>query len=255
MSTGSSRRTLIAVLVCCFALQTALVYLDDTGRRTPSLSDAAHRGWQLWHENNCQSCHQLYGFGGFLGPDLTNVVSTLAAEHLRSILTVGKAPMPAFHFSAEEISAVSKFLTEVDATGTGQFRFVQMPPATELLDEIVESAARQEPLRPEQEKGRRLVRQRKCIGCHLPNEQSTARAPDLCHLIVSPGEQGIAVVLEQGRVLRGMPPFELADDERTALLAFLGWMHTHRDGIHAAFEAIAAEAAGGSQIPWFEFNQ
>ncbi len=132
-----SRLILISVLVCCFSLQTSLVYLDDTGRRTPKLSDAARRGWQLWHDNNCQSCHQLYGFGGFLGSDLTNAVPALATEHVHAMLTVGMAPMPAFHFSTDEIAAISAFLTELDATGTGQFRFAQIPSATEVLDEIL----------------------------------------------------------------------------------------------------------------------
>jgi nitric oxide reductase subunit C len=250
-----SRLILISVLVCCFSLQTSLVYLDDTGRRTPKLSDAARRGWQLWHDNNCQSCHQLYGFGGFLGSDLTNAVPALATEHVHAMLTVGMAPMPAFHFSTDEIAAISAFLTELDATGTGQFRFAQIPSATEVLDEIVDSIAQQEPLEPEQEMGRQLIRQRKCIGCHLPNEQSAARAPDLCGMFVSPGKAGIVFVLEQGRITRGMPPFELSGDERAAILAFLRWLHAHGEDVRTAFRAIAVQASSASELPWFEFDE
>ena len=44
----------------------------DTPVRTPPLDDLARAGRALWHDHNCQTCHQIYGFGGFLGPDVTN---------------------------------------------------------------------------------------------------------------------------------------------------------------------------------------
>src|SRR5690554_1410938 len=39
------------------------------------LSEKALQGQNLWLKNNCNSCHQIYGLGGYLGPDLTNVYS------------------------------------------------------------------------------------------------------------------------------------------------------------------------------------
>ena len=68
-----ARQGLMLALVCAFVAQTWLVYADPAGKRTP-LSPLAARGRALWHRRNCQSCHQIYGFGGFLGPDLTNAV-------------------------------------------------------------------------------------------------------------------------------------------------------------------------------------
>ena len=32
-------------------------------------------GKLIWQKYNCQSCHQIYSLGGYLGPDLTNVYS------------------------------------------------------------------------------------------------------------------------------------------------------------------------------------
>ncbi len=55
-----------------FILQTFLIYSDSTGYKKNPLSINAIKGKQIWLQNNCQTCHQIYGFGGFLGPDLTN---------------------------------------------------------------------------------------------------------------------------------------------------------------------------------------
>ncbi len=50
----------MAFLVAMFAVQTFLVYSDNTGRDLPPLSDAALEGRALWLSHNCQACHQLY---------------------------------------------------------------------------------------------------------------------------------------------------------------------------------------------------
>ena len=34
-----------------------------------------NRGKALFQQNNCIACHQLYGLGGYLGPELTNAYS------------------------------------------------------------------------------------------------------------------------------------------------------------------------------------
>ena len=114
---------MMALLVAAFIFQTWLVYADGTGRETPPLSALATRGQDLWLENNCQSCHQIYGFGGFLGPDLTNAASSLTDARLRLILVSGAGRMPAFGFGDEDRSALKQFLVELDRTGIGQARY------------------------------------------------------------------------------------------------------------------------------------
>jgi len=243
------------LLVGTFVIQTTLIYVDDSGYKTPRLSATAQRGRKLWHDNNCQSCHQLYGFGGFLGPDLTNAVPHIADERLQTILTDGMLPMPAFHFSTDEIEAITAFLSEVDATGTGQFRFVESAAANEVFSQLVEKIAAEEPMLNAPINGYQLVQDRKCIGCHLPNLMSTQQAPDLCDVIVSPGVDGITATLRQGRIARGMPQFELTADEQAAIVAFLRWMHEHRDVIQSEFKALAMEHAQSARIPWFEYDK
>lgn len=255
MASASTRRVLFVILVGTFVVQTSLVYLDDSGYQAERLSSVAQAGRSLWRENNCQSCHQIYGFGGFLGPDLTNAIPQLAAERLQSILTEGQSPMPAFHFTPAEIEAITSFLTEMDATGTGQFRFTQTLPADEILDQVVRETGTEYPLSDSAETGYRLIQSRKCIGCHLPNLQSTKRAPNLCELIATPGRAGIIETLRIGRVSRGMPQFELNSDETNAILSFLGWMMANRTEIETRFQTISNENADAARVPWFEYNE
>ena len=92
MNTGT-RKILLVSLVLVFFVQTWFVYSDEAGRATPALSAEAARGRELWHEHNCQSCHQIHGFGGFLGPDLTNATLRLTDARLEAVLTGGAGPI------------------------------------------------------------------------------------------------------------------------------------------------------------------
>ena len=58
----------------------------------------------VWQKYNCQSCHQLYGLGGYLGPDLTNVYSAKGKGELfiKAFLHAGTKQMPSFDLSKEE---------------------------------------------------------------------------------------------------------------------------------------------------------
>ena len=100
-------------LVAAFAAQTTLVYLDDAASTFETLTEEAVRGRRLWHKHNCQSCHQIHGFGGFLGPDLTNAAQRLTDERLEEVLTVGVAQMPAFHLNEDERLDLAIFLVNM----------------------------------------------------------------------------------------------------------------------------------------------
>jgi nitric oxide reductase subunit C len=83
------------------------------------MSDAAIEGEILWQNNNCVSCHQFYGLGGYLGPDLTNVIShkSKGPKYVRAFINSGVKSMPKFEFSEEEKENIVQFLTYVDKTG------------------------------------------------------------------------------------------------------------------------------------------
>jgi nitric oxide reductase subunit C len=253
MKTPTGRRNLLCGLVVVFGVQTGMVYLDGAGRRTPPLSQLAAAGQDIWHRNNCQSCHQRYGFGGFLGPDLTNATERLPRERFDLVLTEGSSPMPAFHFSKEQIDAIEAYLREIDQTGVGQFRLAIPPPVAELLDGIIQTLAAERPLGPAAAAGLETVKSKKCIGCHLPNLQSTLRAPDLCGVLESPGRETVLETIGLGRATRGMPRFELSDTEKEDILAFLEWLRANAEDVRAEFEAAAKTENPG--VPWFEYGR
>ncbi|WP_461491435.1 c-type cytochrome [Pontibacter sp. HJ8] len=79
--------------------------------------ELAVQGKQLWQQHNCSSCHQLYGLGDYLGPDLTNVVSDKGIPYAKAIMQGGTGTMPDFKLSDQEITALLAFLEHADHTG------------------------------------------------------------------------------------------------------------------------------------------
>ncbi len=75
-------------------------------------------GSHLFQKYNCTACHQLYGLGGFLGPELTTAYSDPARGELfmTAFLKGGGQRMPNFHFKDEEIRSLIQFLKYVDTT-------------------------------------------------------------------------------------------------------------------------------------------
>ena len=103
------------ILFISYITYTAWVYTDGTNTAsTMSLQEQA--GKTIYQKNNCTSCHQLFGMGGYLGPELTTVISdkNRGPIYARTFLQYGGARMPNFHFSKEEVDDVIAFLQYVD---------------------------------------------------------------------------------------------------------------------------------------------
>ena len=77
----------------------------------------ADRGKLLWQHYNCTACHQVYGLGGYLGPDLTNVYSKRGEGYIRSFLQNGTVVMPRFNLNDNDITAITAYLKDLDASG------------------------------------------------------------------------------------------------------------------------------------------
>ena len=109
----------LSVLAGVFCYHNYSIYTGRNSGRVVNLSSEAARGQKLWQENNCFSCHQFYGLGGYLGPDLTNIYSApgKGPEYIKAMLNSGVKSMPEFNFSNAEKHAITAYLKEIDQTG------------------------------------------------------------------------------------------------------------------------------------------
>ncbi len=246
----AAKQGMMIVLVTCFVIQSCLVYFDASA--APVLSSAALQGRRIWHENNCQSCHQFYGFGGFLGPDLTNVTERLTPGRLDDLLTVGSAQMPAFDMSPQEIEAINVFLTGMNETGRGQARFGGIGPAERLI-RAIEKELSDEPNTAAND-GYDMFTSRGCRGCHVERNYIIFEVPDLMDVTERLEKAEIMNVLENGRRPKMLPP-HLSPEGREQTYDFLLWLGQHRQSLSdAAAESDEETGIDWSQVPWWEFR-
>ncbi len=116
-------RLVWGTLFIAFCLYTGWVYLycdekTEIVQNDPSVA----KGWELWQQKNCQSCHQLYGLGGYMGPDLTNIArdSSKGKQYMHGFIKYGTGRMPAFGMTDEEVEHIIDFLAWVDKSGLSQ---------------------------------------------------------------------------------------------------------------------------------------
>ena len=109
-----------------FLIYTLSIYLTPLTVAKMSTIDPekAVSGRIVWQKYNCQSCHQLYGLGGYLGPDLTNVVSNPKKGEMmiKQILKYGVKQMPSYNMPNDDYKCLIEFLKSVDASGLGDPR-------------------------------------------------------------------------------------------------------------------------------------
>ena len=90
-----ARRMIFSTLFTAFVIYSALVYTAQPNL-TQSLPRTARvqHGQQLFQEHNCVACHQFYGLGGYMGPDLTNVMSLKGRAYAEAFIRAGSVQMP-----------------------------------------------------------------------------------------------------------------------------------------------------------------
>lgn len=106
----------LITMLLCFLAYSSFIYL-----RLPVTgidhAIAVTEGKKTWQRYNCNACHQLYGLGGYLGPDLTNVYSKRDTNYLKAFMSSGTIVMPDFHLSEKEKSDIIAFFKNIDASG------------------------------------------------------------------------------------------------------------------------------------------
>jgi nitric oxide reductase subunit C len=116
-----TKRFIFFGMLCGFLVYTVIVATkgteNDPGKAFYSVE--ASSGKLLFQKYNCTSCHQLYGLGGYMGPDLTNVISSKGKgkDYARALMKYGSQRMPNFNLSDSEVDDLLAFLSYVDKTG------------------------------------------------------------------------------------------------------------------------------------------
>jgi nitric oxide reductase subunit C len=117
--------SIVFFLLCvAFLTYSFTIYLGLHDKASPhSRLKEAGDGKLVWQKHNCQSCHQLYGLGGYLGPDLTNVSSKYKNDMvLEALISSGNTIMPSYSMEKNEMRALLCFLHEMDSTGNADPR-------------------------------------------------------------------------------------------------------------------------------------
>ena len=119
--TASNKQKILRSFCATFAVYSAYVW--TAGTDIPQTRPPGHQvkaGLALYQEMNCIACHQLYGLGGHMGPDLTNVVSAAdkGVDYARAFIENGTSKMPDYNLSEAQVDALVQFLEFVDSTGT-----------------------------------------------------------------------------------------------------------------------------------------
>ncbi len=66
----------------------------------------------------------MYGLGGYLGPDLTNLVSSKGKSeaYILALIQTGNLQMPSYNLSEDEKRELMEFLKSTDASGVSDPR-------------------------------------------------------------------------------------------------------------------------------------
>lgn len=117
---ANTRILIFSSLLLAYGAYSAKIYFSDGETAVPGSSvSSMAEGKILWQKYNCQSCHQLYGLGGYLGPDLTNCYSAphKGPGYMDAILQYGTGIMPDFKLTPSERSKIIEYLKYVDNSG------------------------------------------------------------------------------------------------------------------------------------------
>lgn len=113
-------------LSTAFLLYSLSIYLRPLAIKPSAKFDTkkAAEGRLVWQKYNCQACHQMYGLGGYLGPDLTNIISKEGKGEvvIRALIKSGTKQMPAYQLTENEMTNLLQFFESTNASGNADPR-------------------------------------------------------------------------------------------------------------------------------------
>lgn len=246
---GGWRIPAFLAVACSFFVQAALVWTNagDRPGSTVALSSNAREGQTIFRSHGCQSCHALFGMGGFLGPDLTNAARRVPPARFAELLQDGSGPMPAYHLDGLQRAAVFAYLEAINATGQGT------PPAPTpdtgplFAAGLARWTAQGGAVPGLIAEGAQLVATGTCGACHRSFAVDSAiRAPDLSLAITHLDEASVRQVLAHGR--GAMPAAGLDDRQTDAIIEFLRFLAANRDDVAPRKAGVFAD------LQWFEYR-
>ncbi len=251
----------LALLIVIFVLVSAVAYTDypKASWSVEPMNELENDGLGVWRRENCQACHQLYGFGGFHGPDLTNYVDETRYDHeFTTFLTVGQGRMPALDLSEHDQAAVLAFLRAVDRTGRSEPRPLRSRKTVDerahlglLVDAWRESVGGEVPT--DAAAGLKIWNDYCCGSCHTPLEAGRHRAPDVTRNACDRRPTALAKLLGESR--GRMPSFSLDAAQIDSLAALLTWCNeTRAELVSTNDRLLDRESFDVSDIPWFEYE-
>lgn len=106
------------LLFLVFISYTIYLYLYCDPGNNRQVHSNVIAGRNIWQNKNCQACHQIYGLGGYMGPDLTNIISRKGAKNASVFIRYGSGKMPDLHLSDKEVKEVVAYLSWIDKSGS-----------------------------------------------------------------------------------------------------------------------------------------
>lgn len=116
MFTERRKHIVAALLIIAFISYSFFLYVS-LPVKDYSISLDTNEGKLVWQQYNCNACHQVYGLGGYLGPDLTNTYTLKGPAYIKAFLQNGTAIMPKFDLKGREVIALLAYLQNIAASG------------------------------------------------------------------------------------------------------------------------------------------
>ena len=115
-------KAIISIILLIMFINYSFQLYTDLPKSDQFAENINHDGKLIWQKYNCNSCHQIYGLGGYLGPDLTNEYSKRSVNFISSFIKNGNETMPAYNLTEEETHLLIQFFQSMDETGSSDPR-------------------------------------------------------------------------------------------------------------------------------------